>query len=145
MPSSYTLKAYAGRGSGIFDLHGNLIGLVYSSTTEELQRRLVEEKLWPTEESYPPAFFHGLNAILKFMQENNIKFHHQVVGKSKPMQGNATGMESVYGIPAAEILLHGFVGHVVYMVLCRSNDYREERGPEPLSPPPYLAMVQRGR
>ena len=110
-PDSHTLAATSGKGSGVFDMHGNLIGLVYSSTTEELERKLIGEQRWLTPDYSEPAFFHGLNAIASFLVENNISFRYQVVGKSKPMQGNG-------GI----VGLYGFVGRVTYMVLCRSND-----------------------
>jgi hypothetical protein len=111
-PNTHSLAAHSSRGSGVFDQHGNIIGLVYSSSTANFLRRFGGEntRSIPNHDG-STVFIHGLDAIVRFLVDNNIDFGYQVFGKSVPMQGNG-----------GNFALHGYLSRITYMVLCQSSD-----------------------
>jgi S1-C subfamily serine protease len=94
-----------GSGSGVFDLHGNLIGLVYARVSDEFTQKLIEASFWRFPNYGNPILFHDLDAIVKFLTESGVGFRYQIVESSKPLQGRAP--------------VHGWVIRVTYQIVCQ--------------------------
>lgn len=96
---------HGGSGSGVFDMKGNLLGLVYAIVPDKGMRALQQARRWPERPLGRPTLFYTLTRIARFLTEARVPFAYQRTDNQRRMQGNAP--------------VHGFVLQVVYRVICR--------------------------
>jgi hypothetical protein len=104
-PQTSLVEADARPGAGLFDMDGNLVGLVLEGATDRTTQRLVDAEQWPKNSYGPPTFFHDLNAVAAFLSEQEVAFGYQVAGKSRRLP--------------EDDLIHGWVAKVTYEISCR--------------------------
>lgn len=94
---------HGGSGSGVFDMNGNILGLVYAILPDEGMQALQEVGRWPEIPLGRPTLFYTLTRIARFLTEAHVPFAFQRTDNERPMPGP----------------VHGFVIQVVYKVVCQ--------------------------
>lgn len=96
---------HGGSGSGVFDMQGNLLGLVYAVVPDAGMKALQQAGRWPERPMGRPTLFYTLTRIARFLTEARIPSTFQRTDNARRMSGNGP--------------VHGFVGLVTYKVVCR--------------------------